>query len=89
MDTSLEYNKSKLLWRCHRGMLELDIILQSFLNHHFDALSEEDKRDFIELIEIEDVTLYAWLLGQERPDESRYQAMIDCINSKSLGVDVR
>jgi len=34
--------KKRLAWRCRRGLLELDIVLQKFINNHFASLSEPE-----------------------------------------------
>ena len=37
-----ELEKKRLAWRCRRGMLELDIVLQKFIEGHFVSLSEAE-----------------------------------------------
>lgn len=32
----------RLAWRCRRGMLELDIVLQRFVANHFNTLGVEE-----------------------------------------------
>ena len=32
----------RLTWRCRRGMLELDIVLQRFIQSHFDTLTNAE-----------------------------------------------
>ncbi|OGT46689.1 MAG: hypothetical protein A3E82_01215 [Gammaproteobacteria bacterium RIFCSPHIGHO2_12_FULL_38_11] len=48
--------------QCRRGMLELDFIFQQFLDHHYDALPEDQKKLFLSLLQEEDPTLYDWLV---------------------------
>ena len=36
-------SKPKLKWACRRGMLELDILLEPFVDEAYDALSIEKK----------------------------------------------
>ena len=38
--------KSELRWQCRRGMLELDILLNSFLDEKFHQLSIDEKNQF-------------------------------------------
>ena len=35
--------KSKLYWRCRRGMKELDIVMLRYLDHHYDAAPEAER----------------------------------------------
>ncbi len=37
-----ELEKKRLAWRCRRGMLELDIVLQNLIENHFVSLSEAE-----------------------------------------------
>lgn len=34
-----EIEIKRLAWRCRRGMLELDIVLQKFIQSHFETLT--------------------------------------------------
>lgn len=49
--------------QCRRGMLELDFILQCFLEHHYNTLSEQQKQLFAQLLQQDDPTLYDWLIS--------------------------
>ena len=44
----------RLTWRCRRGMLELDIVLQRFMAMHFYSLSIEELATFDVLLEMPD-----------------------------------
>jgi antitoxin CptB len=58
-------DKSRLRWRCRRGMKELDVLLERFLDTQYDAASESRQRAFMALLDMEDPDLYACLLGQQ------------------------
>jgi len=49
-------------------MLELDILLLSFFDNHYTALSLEQQKRFVELLAFSDQELYGWLIGQNQPD---------------------
>jgi len=53
----------RLRWRCRRGMLELDIWLQSFFDQHFLALDGREQAAFERLLEENDQALLGWLSG--------------------------
>ncbi len=57
-----EFDQS-IFWRCRRGMLELDVLLQGFYKKDFDSLPKNDKRVFIRLLEFPDSILFDLLLG--------------------------
>jgi antitoxin CptB len=44
----------RLAWRCRRGMLELDIMLQRFVANHFNGLSLAEMHTFDEMLELPD-----------------------------------
>ncbi len=51
--------KRRLAWRCRRGMLELDIVLQRFISNHFDALSLAEMHAFDEILALPDNDFWA------------------------------
>lgn len=51
----------RLAWRCRRGMLELDIMLQRFVANHFNGLSLAEMHTFDEMLELPDNELWALL----------------------------
>ncbi|MDX1838219.1 succinate dehydrogenase assembly factor 2 family protein [Legionella taurinensis] len=55
--------KAKLTWQCRRGMLELDLLLNQFLNRQLDQLNEEQLAQFEILLQQPDPVLYSWLMG--------------------------
>ncbi|ALU42537.1 MULTISPECIES: succinate dehydrogenase assembly factor 2 [Pseudoalteromonas] len=59
------YSKARTKWACRRGMLELDILLEPFVDEAYDQLSEQDKLVFQRLLEVEDPDLFAWFMGHE------------------------
>ena len=59
----------RLQWRCRRGMLELDLLLQGFLEHGYDKLSEAQQIRFIRLLELNDQQLLDYLMEREIPSE--------------------
>ena len=51
----------RLAWRCRRGMLELDIMLQRFVANHFNGLSLAEMHTFDEMLELPDNEFWALL----------------------------
>lgn len=48
----------RLAWRCRRGMLELDIVLQRFIAQHFNHLTLRELQAFDEMLEMPDNDLW-------------------------------
>ncbi len=58
---------ARLRWACRRGMLELDVILQPWLENNFADLSRDEQELFARFLESPDPDLFAWLMGYETP----------------------
>jgi antitoxin CptB len=72
-------SKEQLRWQCRRGMLELDYVLERYLDEHFDRVSAEQQALFGSLLTAQDPELQGWLLsGIPHPDE-RYHPLIRLI----------
>jgi antitoxin CptB len=54
----------RLLWRCRRGLLELDIVLEHFVVRHFDGLDAGRQAQFLELLELPDNELWDLITGK-------------------------
>ena len=72
--------KNRLLWASRRGMLELDLLLQPFVENHYDLLSDDDKHQFHLLLELEDQQLFQWLVQKEKAADNNIQRIVDVIN---------
>jgi len=59
----------QLRWRTRRGLRELDVILQRYLEQRYPEASEDERRAFVQLLEQPDADLLDWLLGRAAPPE--------------------
>ena len=75
-----ENKKRQLQWQCRRGMLELDIMLQRFMDSGYDQLSPEDKKQFSDLLRCQDDQLFRWFMGHEVCDNPVLQKLIGLIS---------
>ncbi|HQN64355.1 MAG TPA: succinate dehydrogenase assembly factor 2 [Methylophilus sp.] len=48
----------RLAWRCRRGMLELDILLERFLARYFERLSLDELRAFDAFLDLPDTEFW-------------------------------
>ncbi|MDT8438016.1 MAG: succinate dehydrogenase assembly factor 2 [Wenzhouxiangellaceae bacterium] len=61
---------ARLRWRCRRGMGELDLLLQRWLQTRWPVADAACRADFRRLLDAEDDRLWAWVIGREpAPDE--------------------
>ncbi|MBI5917885.1 MAG: succinate dehydrogenase assembly factor 2 [Nitrosomonadales bacterium] len=62
----------RLLWRCRRGLLELDLVLEHFVVHCYAGLAEDELEVFHVLLEKPDQELWDMIAGRVAPpDEFR------------------
>lgn len=70
---------AKLRWQCRRGMLELDLLLNYFLDKHFSQLSPQKQQEFERLLCCTDQELFNWLIHHEVPKDSNFAELIGYI----------
>lgn len=63
----LQPTVGQLRWRTRRGLRELDLMLQRYLNEHYPSASAADRKAFAELLEQSDADILDWLLGRSAP----------------------
>lgn len=73
------FNKARLRWACRRGMLELDLILENYLNNHFEQASKEEQQQFIDLLEQADQDLFDWIVKKQEPSTSDLKPIINTL----------
>ncbi len=71
--------RNKLFWASRRGMLELDLILQPFVDQVYPSLSQEDQARYVELLTCEDQDLFGWLMQQNTPADAQTRRIVDII----------
>lgn len=78
-DTEIEM--ARLQWRCRRGMLELDLLLQGFLKTVYPSLSRAEQACFVSLLELSDQKLSEYLLEQTPVSEKEFAHVIERIRA--------
>ena len=62
--TTLDRMHDRLRWHCRRGMLELDLVLNAFLERHLDELDPSGIEAFKRLLERPDPELLDLVMGR-------------------------
>lgn len=57
------FSGGRLRWACRRGMLELDLLLERFVDVAYPKLPNAVQVDFHRLLELADQDLVGYLLG--------------------------
>ncbi len=60
---------ARLAWQCRRGMLELDLVLQDFLDHHYELAGAGEQRAFETLLSYPDPLLLEYIMGHMVPTD--------------------
>ena len=68
-------------WQCRRGMLELDLLLNNFLDRKVESLTQQQKSSFEQLLCYPDQTLHDLLLGNAVSSEPSIAAMVQQIQA--------
>lgn len=68
-DENEDTHRSRLYWQCRRGMLELDLALQAFLDHHYDSVTSDERRAFESMLNYPDPLLLEYIMGRIIPTD--------------------
>ena len=71
----------QLRWRCRRGMLELDLLLEAFLENAYEGLPDGDKRVFCRMLDYQDQLLLDWFMGRTVPAEREVTRIVERIRN--------
>ena len=74
---------NEITYRCKRGLLELDLLLNNFYKVSAKKMSSEDKMQFLSLLEIDDFKLWD-LIQKPSNNGSQYSNLINLINSSEI-----
>jgi antitoxin CptB len=66
----------RLRWQCRRGMLELDVLLDRFLEVGYGLLSDGERAAFSRLLECEDQLIHDWIMGKSEPAEGDLEQVV-------------
>lgn len=80
MDSDLEFRRLK--WASRRGMLELDVLIGPFTEHHYLNLEAPLQRAYQAFLKEEDADLWAWLQGTLAVPNDDYATLVAAINQR-------
>jgi antitoxin CptB len=67
---------NRMRWAARRGMLELDLVLEPFVNSRYGELDAADRARFQALMLSEDQDLFGWFLRREQPADEELVAIV-------------
>ncbi len=73
-------------WQCRRGMLELDLLLNNFVDKGVSALSKKEIESFELLLSYPDQTLLDLLLGNSISSDNEISRLVQKIQETPFGI---
>ncbi|HRN81183.1 MAG TPA: succinate dehydrogenase assembly factor 2 [Nitrosomonas europaea] len=69
-------HQARMRWRCRRGMLELDIVLQRFIDNHYEQLDEHQLELFEMLLSLSDHDLWNIIIDNTKEPDNQFQPVL-------------
>ena len=63
-------------WRCRRGLLELDIVLQRFMDKHYPQLSETELQQLVTLLDLSDNDLWDMITTRKELEDASLRPVL-------------
>jgi antitoxin CptB len=79
MEGSARVNRLK--WLCRRGMKELDVLLERFIEGNLDSLAQGSWPEFESLLQTEDDALWDWFQDTSGPGAAPYREILEQVLS--------
>ena len=73
--------RARLYWQCRRGMLELDCMLNAYLDSTYEKLSRVEVEQMEKLLEFPDPVLLEWLMGRMVPFDKDVANLVEQIRN--------
>ncbi len=74
----------RLRWQCRRGMLELDLLLNRFLDTGYTGLGEGERATFNRLLAYQDQVLHDWFMDHAVPADAAIRDLVQRIRLAML-----
>ena len=72
---------SRLRWLCRRGMKELDVVLNRYLDQGYLSATDAEQAQFRALLEMPDPDLYNLLLGRDATSDPECTRLLQELRS--------
>jgi antitoxin CptB len=73
--------ENRLRWHCRRGLLELDIVLQRFMDRRYRELGEVELEQLRELLDYPDQDLWDMIAGRLQPADKRVTGVLELLRA--------
>jgi len=80
-------NQSQLVWRCRRGVRELDVLMTRFLESDYPQLNMAEQLAFQRLLDVQDPVIMDWLFNKATASDAELAEIIQRLQALS-GISV-
>ena len=76
-------DEKQLVWRCRRGVRELDVLFTQFLASDYPKLDIDQQADFQRMLDVQDPIIMDWLFGKYDCEDAGLQWIVEKLKSLS------
>jgi antitoxin CptB len=69
----------RVRWRCRRGLLELDLVLQRFVDEYYAKLGVAERRQFETLLDLSDNELWDMIALRKKQGNNGLQRILSLL----------
>ena len=81
IEDATDVRHARIVWRCRRGMRELDLLLEGFLATGLGSLDDDDLDRLEDLLVQPDQDILAWLMGAREPENAEICRIVTILRS--------
>ena len=71
--------KRRYRWQCRRGLLEVDLVLNDYIDRIFDSETAERQQLFGRLLAEQDADLFEWFTGRSEAQDAELREYVSHI----------
>jgi antitoxin CptB len=71
----------RLVWRCRRGMKELDMVLMRYVQVRWQSADARERALFEQILDLPDPVLAAYLMGRESAPDPDLQQLVELLGT--------
>ena len=71
---------SKVIWKCRKGIREIDILLSNYTEKVYPTLSSEQQSVYVEFIDLDTYEILDMLVNN-KPYDKKYQKIVEALRS--------
>ena len=72
---------SEVIWKCRKGIREVDILLSHYTEKFYPDLSEEDKKIYVEFIDQDTYDILDVLVNDKKPTNKKFLKIVEALKS--------